>query len=80
MSESPTPEDSAGPMQEMLTAIQVGEYFQVKASTVKKWCKNGEFPDAIFIPGPTGWRIPQSDVKAYAIRMRNNRPEWSRRK
>jgi predicted site-specific integrase-resolvase len=51
-------------MSEKLTTAQVAERLDVSHPTVKLWCRQGKFPNALLEEETRGpvWRIPVSDL------------------
>jgi excisionase family DNA binding protein len=54
-------------MSEKLTTAQVAERLDVSHPTVKLWCRQGRFPNALLEEETRGpvWRIPESDLKGF---------------
>lgn len=48
----------------MMTTVQVGKIFSVKAETIRDWIMQGKLPGATRINGV--WRIPEASVRALA--------------
>jgi excisionase family DNA binding protein len=55
-------------MSEKLTTAQVAERLDVSRPTVKLWCRQGRFPNALLEEETRGpvWRIPESDLKDFS--------------
>ena len=48
----------------------------VGKDSVRKWCENGEFPDAMnYQPVQIGWRIPRSNLMVFFAAMRRKNTE-----
>ncbi len=62
-------------MSERLTTVQVAERLDVSHPTVKLWCRQGKFPNALLEEETRGpvWRIPESDLRNF-VRPTTGRP------
>jgi hypothetical protein len=61
----------------MLKVPDVAERLDVLTSTVRIWCRNGRFPNAVqeeTLRGPV-WLIPESDLKDFEKRGRGRPPK-----
>lgn len=54
-------------MSETLTTAQVAERLNVAQPTVKLWCRQGKFPNAMLEQTARGpvWQIPAADLKDF---------------
>jgi predicted site-specific integrase-resolvase len=54
-------------MSETLTTAQAAERLNVAQPTVKLWCRQGRFPNAVLEQTARGpvWQIPASDLKDF---------------
>ncbi len=61
----------------MLKVPDVAERLNVLTSTIRIWCRNGRFPNAVHeetLRGPV-WLIPESDLKGFEKRERGRPPK-----
>lgn len=61
----------------MLKVPEVAERLDVLTSTVRIWCRNGRFPNAVTeetLRGPV-WLIPESDLQGFEKRGRGRPPK-----
>jgi excisionase family DNA binding protein len=67
MNDEPTPEDVVGNRtddEDLMTVVEVAEYFRVNQTMVRRWLKQEKLPGAFRMIGPVGWRIPRASVRA----------------
>lgn len=48
-----------------VTVNALAERLSVHIETVRRWIRDGKFPNAIKLPDGREWRIPESDVQAF---------------